>query len=75
MCDTQDYLCDVDPDCVEACEDICKGKDLSSCFDEDIFDLCVNTMTEFDLELPMDSDEALGLYKAIRPVIHNTLCL
>ena len=73
MFDTQDYLCDVDPECVEACKDICKSKDLSPCIDEDIFDLCVGTMTELDLDVPMDSDEALVLYKTIRPVIRNTL--
>lgn len=67
----RDYLHNVDLEKVEVCLEECVFKDFPC--DEDVFNICVDLMSEHNLTLTNDVFETVNLYITLRQLIKNDL--
>lgn len=61
----------VDLEKVQVCLDECVFKDFPC--DEDVFHICVDLMSEYNLKLTNDVFETVNLYIALRQLMNNEL--
>lgn len=63
--DTRDYLCPVSENAIEICSELCTFTDNIPC-DRDVYNLVAVIMSETELTLPNDPNDALELYIILR---------
>lgn len=67
----RDYLNTVPADKVSLCLEECAFKDFPC--DEDVFNICVDLMSEYNLSLSNDVYKTVELYIYLRELINNEL--
>ena len=68
----EDQLFELPVQKIEMCEEECLSKSSYPC-DPVVFELCCILMTEKDLSVPEDGEQAVLLYQCLRQEIHSNL--
>lgn len=72
LCDTEDFLWDVEEMKIHLCREHCIKKSEVPC-NQDLFDLCHLEMENHGWHKPVNPQEAIDLYISLSSVIRNLL--
>lgn len=72
LCHTRDYLCLKSKDEIEICNNLVEQRSTVPC-DEDVYNWCINVMSDNNLSLTLEPNEAVNLYLTLKRSIHHII--
>ncbi|XP_053407984.1 uncharacterized protein LOC128559679 [Mercenaria mercenaria] len=72
LCNTRNYLCIKSEDEIDICNDLVEHRTTVPC-DVDVYNWCINFMSENNLYLTLEPNDAFNLYLTLRRSIHQII--